>query len=106
MEIIQILPDVFEEEVSTRLALTLQVKKKYTGTILHFLKSFIADKNVFIKHIESDISDYAFGKYNHKLKKILGDYIQIDISFLKMVKSISSDENIIMIGFIEVIRNY
>lgn len=102
MKIIQILPDVFEEEVKTRTALTLQINKKHTGGIVQFLKSFITDRTIYIKYIEETIQDYKFGKYNNQFKKISNDFIQIDISFLKMVKSVSNEENIILIGFLEV----
>jgi hypothetical protein len=105
MEINQILPDVFDEDVETREALILQINKKHTGGIVHFLKSFIVEKNIFVKFFENKISDYRYGKYNTKLKKFTDDFVKIDISFLKMVKSLSNDENLILIGFLEVYIN-
>jgi hypothetical protein len=102
MKIFQILPDVFENDVEVRQALTLQVNKKYTGSIVYFLKSFIAEKTIFIKYSEKKNTDYSFGKYNSKNKKIKNEFIEIDVSFLKMVKSISNDENLILISFVEV----
>ncbi len=103
MKIFQILPDVFENNILTREAMTLQVYKKYTGSIVHFLKSFIIDKNVFVKFKEDlNIDHHSYGKYYSKLKKF-GDFVQTDISFLKMVKSVSNDENLIIIGFLEVL---
>ena len=102
MKIIQILPDVFEEEIKTRTALVLQINKKHTGGIVQFLKTFVTDRITYIKYIEKATQDYKFGKYNKQFKKNSNDFIHIDISFLKMVKSASNEENIILIGFLEV----
>ncbi len=107
-QILQILPDVFYEEVLLKPALCIRINKKHTSSIIQFLKNKnLTNEKTYLKEEykdeKSSIPSYAIGSYSNN-KKSFGkylNYLQYDISFLKRVKPLN-DENLLMIGFQEV----
>jgi hypothetical protein len=114
----QVLQEIFSDSIDLKDAYVLKINKKDTGLIINFLKeNNLNQDKVFLKSLSGDSNsydknsinlstdtDFKYGKFSinfnmhNKNSKNL-----YDISFLKRVKSINDNENLILIAFLDVI---
>lgn len=114
IKITQILPDVFTPTLALKEALCLTVEKKKTGVVMESLKEsgLITDK-VYLKNVDDcdnfNSKPYMLGRYKKSyfcqqdISKLDSHYSIYDISFLKRAKPLNENENIIFVGFTEVL---
>lgn len=97
----QILPDVFYEDIKLKEAVCVKISKKKTGLVIDFLKqNNLNNDKIYLKNENKTIeSDYKVGTFTNKTE----EYINFDISFIKRVKPLDNENNLILIGFTEVI---
>ena len=100
VNVVQILPDVFEDDIMLKKALVLKVDKKKTGLIVGFLQQVngLNSDKIYLNSTNSEsisTDDFKYGKLIKNSKFY-------DVSFLKRVKQINEEENLVLIGFIDV----
>ncbi len=110
----QILPDIFNQSIDLKDAYVLKINKKDTGLIINFLKENNLNKDkVFLKAFRNKLksnenskyfsNDFEYGKFSYNLNlENKNSNILFDISFLKRVKSLNENENLILIAFLDV----
>jgi hypothetical protein len=100
----QILPDVFSNTLPTKPVLCVKVNKKRTEKVKEFLKNNkLLEEQVFLKNEfkNESLPDYLKTNINKEMDK----YSQYDISFMKRVRPINKEENLIIVSFLEVSIN-
>ena len=100
-KIIQILPDFIKMNIPNKKAIFYKVNKNETSLFINKLKNNnFSLKNIYLKNNEFNI------KYKEKYQKPLIDinnnvFKSYDCSFLKRVKNLNENENLILITYID-----
>lgn len=102
----QILPDSFYVDIPLKEALCIEISKKYTGDVIKFLKDKnLVQEKVLLKKAKNVLieQEYKKGKYLFlKNNEENNDYELVDLTFLKRVKPINNNSNLILIAFLDV----
>jgi hypothetical protein len=95
----QVLPDAFDREVLTKDAICIKISKKSTGVLIDVIREcgLNAEKVFLLDDTECHSELWKKGKIENKIK-----YTQYDISFLKKVKPLDKESNLVMLNFVEV----